>query len=132
MQLAPLVEKRYFLPCEKILERSMKKHTLTRYQICSSLFWSSIIGVLHTSCMFIGIFFFSLRKFSMIFVENIFWALDSSPFILGLGLFYGIPDFLDVLFQEFFRVNISLTDVSISSIVSSTLRFSLPSPVFCW
>jgi hypothetical protein len=76
--------------------------------------------------MFIGIYLFRLAIFSFMILLKIFsgpWSEDSSPsslpFQLRVGLFMvGIPDSLDVSFQENFRFNHSLFGVLGSSVVS--------------
>jgi len=77
-----------------------------------------------SSFMFIGIYLFRLAIFSFMILLKIFsWSEDSSPsslpFQLRVGLFMvGIPDSLDVSFQENFRFNHSLFGVLGSSVVS--------------
>ena len=56
-----------------------------------------------------------------IFSEPLIWASSPSfiPIILRFGLFHSVPGFLDVSYQEFLDLTFSLTDVSVSSIVTS-------------
>jgi hypothetical protein len=76
------------------------------------LFWSSLIGILQSLCMFIYISVFRLGTFSSMILLKIFsgtWKWDSSPSYSSYSKFrsfHGVSDFLDVLFQKYFRVNI--------------------------
>ena len=77
--------------------------------------------------MFIGISLFKFREaFSCDFVKNIFWVLklglfiSSIPIFLRLGLFM-LPLFSWILYvMNFLTLMFSLTEVSVSSDVSST------------
>ena len=63
------------------------------------VFWSNLIGALQASCMFIGISFFKLGKFSSIILLKMFsgpWSWDSSSF----QLFFLISFFFFFLFKN--------------------------------
>ena len=91
-------------------------------------FWSNVIDVLYTFCMFISISFFRLGKFSGILLR-IFsghWSWDSSflsiPIVLRFGLFMASQIFWMFVSEIFLGVTFSLTVVSMSSIVCLKMK----------
>jgi len=86
------------------------------------IFLSNLFYVLYAYSIF-----FRLGNFSsMILLKIILGPLSWNPSLSSIFIilrfvwsFHSVPDFLDVLCQVIIRFNISLTDVSISSIVSS-------------
>jgi hypothetical protein len=95
----------------------------------ASLFSGVIsFGVLDASCTLIGIFL----QLGVIFLKNCMKSLSLPlPWICfpsSVFVSYIVLDFLDVLYQDYFYFldfTFSLTDLSISSTLSSDLRFFL-------
>ena len=90
------------------------------------LFWSSLFGVLKASCMFIGISFFRLEKFSSIILLKIFtdplsWesSLSSIPIFLRFGLLIVSWTSWMLWVRIILHFALSLTVVSMFSMVSS-------------
>lgn len=75
------------------------------------LSWSCLFGLLYASCTnFTGTSFFRLRNFSLMVLWKIFsvplaWVSSPSP-ITFICRFHTVPDVLDILCLEVFRVNI--------------------------
>lgn len=72
------------------------------------------------------------------FSGNIFWSLELGLFTFFYShyyytrSFYSIPDFLDILLQNFFRFNIFWLMYWFILLYLPCLWFSLPRIVFCW
>ena len=84
-------------------------------------FWSTLLGVLQVFCTFISTSFFGFENY---FLYDTFWTFESSPSSIPSILRFGVFIVSKIYWMFYVRIFLALaffwTDVSISSMVSST------------